>query len=114
MNAFERYLENCGYEFDVAVNVLTGGERDETVSLRVAKEQRAEQQRGVFGFGCIFCKFLDITVQKNHCALQFVNQPSTPLTYIRAGVAFSVGTAAAVSMSAEAVHLIHAAWGLIL
>lgn len=83
------YLERCGFIFDVAINVLTGGEIDETVSLRVAKAQKSGKR-----WGCMFCRFLDVTVQENHCQRQFEKGNSPAFVYIRAGVAFAFGISA--------------------
>jgi hypothetical protein len=101
MNAFGRYLERCGVEFDTAVNVLAGGQLGQTVSLRVAIAARAGKR-----WGCVFCWFLNWAVQRNHCALQFQNVPSPVLTYIRAGVAFGVGILSVIA-------LVHLAVGLL-
>jgi len=109
MNAFFVYVERCGIEFDTAINVLTGGQLGQTVSYRVAVAQEDGKR-----WGCVFCQFLNWAVQRNHCALQFTDQPSTPLTFIRAGVAFGVGIAATASMGTETVHLVHAMLGSIL
>lgn len=103
MNAFGQYLERCGIEFDTAVNVLTGGQLGQTVSYRVAVAARAGKR-----WGCVFCWFLNWAVQRNHCALQFVNVPSTVMTYLRAGVAFGVGIAASVAMVHGAVEILQA------
>lgn len=89
-NWFLAYLKRCGVEFDVATNVLTGGALGETVSLRVAKEEKKEVLKGQDGWGCWFCWFLSKAVQKDHCALQFTEQPSPTFTYVRAGIAFGV------------------------
>ncbi len=86
MKAFLDYLERCGIEFDVAVNVLAGGDLGQTVSYRVAVAAREGRR-----IGCLFCWFLDWAVQRNHCERQFGNDPAGPLTFVRAGVAFGVG-----------------------
>ena len=85
-SAFCRYLERCGIEFDTAINVLTGGQLGQTVSLRVAEAERAGKE-----WGCLFCWFLDWAVQRNHCALQFSKTPSPWTVYVRAGIAFAIG-----------------------
>lgn len=85
MNWLRAYLETNGYQFDCAVNALTGGARNQTVSLRAALGQRAGR-RG----WCLFCAFLSLAVQRNHCALQLAGQPSPSLAYVRAGIAFAV------------------------
>lgn len=77
------YIERCGIEFDVAVNVLFGGQLSQTVSFRAALAQRAGKT-----WGCVFCKILSVLVQRDHCADQFIPGSSTPATFIRAGLAF--------------------------
>jgi hypothetical protein len=89
MSALTRYLNRCGVEFDVAVNVLTGGNLGETVSLRAATGAIKKHIRG----WCLFCRFLNL-VQEDHCALQFTDLPQPESVEIRAGVAFIVGISA--------------------
>jgi hypothetical protein len=86
--AFVAYLSRCGIEFDISINVLTGGKLGQTVSYRVADADREGKR-----WGCVFCWFLYYFVQPDHCALQFVKGPSTFWTYIRAGIAFGVAIA---------------------
>lgn len=106
MSPFGRYLERCGVEFDTAVNVLTGGELGQTVSLRVAEAELQEQKQGVFGWGCWFCKFLDIAVQRNHCQLQFSSAKSPVEVYIRAGIAFGAGIGSVAAIFYSLIHLV--------
>lgn len=108
MRALWRYFDRCGVEFDIAVNVLTGGELGQTVSYRAAVAQRDGKR-----WGCIFCWFLNYAVQRNHCPLQFVKQPANLASFIRAGVAFGVGAAAAAMTVEGAWHLISIAFGAV-
>ena len=104
-NAFVRYLDRCGVEFDTAVSVLFGGPLGETVSLRVAIAERQGKW-----WGCWFCWFLNWAVQRHHCALQFeTNKPRSLLTFIRAGVAFGFGLTALFNLIRELTRLIHGA-----
>ena len=97
------YFERVGIEFDTAINVLTGGPLGWTVSQRAAYEAgwrpsddpaRAQRTGPRKAGWCLFCKFLGVVVQRDHCALQFTDRPSSVPTYIRAGVAFGVGLGA--------------------
>jgi hypothetical protein len=101
MSGFLAYLERCGIEFDVAVNVLTGGQLGQTVSLRVAEAERAGKL-----WGCLFCQFLSEAVQKDHCALQFTNKPSPWTVYVRAGIAFAVGIGSIFGLADAGLHLV--------
>jgi hypothetical protein len=94
------YFERVGIEFDIAINVLTGGPLGWTVSQRAAWEAgwrpstdpaRAQRTGPRKRRGCLFCRFLGLVVQRDHCALQFTDRPSSVPTYIRAGIAFGVG-----------------------
>jgi hypothetical protein len=101
MRGLLAYFERCGIEFDTAVNVLTGGQLGQTVSLRVAEAQRAGKL-----WGCLFCRFLDVAVQKDHCALQFTTKPSPGSVYVRAGLAFAVGIGSIVGLVRLGLHLL--------
>lgn len=81
-----RYIERCGIEFDVAVNVLLGGQLGQTISMRCALADRAGKPWGRF-----MCWFLSWAVQEDHCALQFSNKRVPVLSYLRASIAFLVG-----------------------
>ena len=67
------YFARCGVEFDTAVNVLTGGNLGQTVSLRCAVANRDGKRWGRWA-----CAFLSVVVQRDHCPLQFVAGPSLP------------------------------------
>jgi hypothetical protein len=87
-------LDRNGISFDETINVLTGGNAGETVSLRAAigAGWTAQGRTGPRKPGwCWFCRFLSITVQPHHCELQFVDTPSNWKTWVRAGVAFALG-----------------------
>jgi hypothetical protein len=93
-NPSPSYLERVGLEFDIAVNVLTGGQLNQTVSLRSAIADRDGRK-----WGCFMCWFLNWAVQRNHCALQFSTGPTKPVVMIRAGIAFFVGAVALSAMT---------------
>lgn len=93
MTAFLAYLARCGIEFDIAVNVLTGGNLGETVSYRCAVAQRNGK-----AWGCVMCAFLSWAVQHNHCPEQFTNDPTPAVDMIRAGIAFLVGGTAVLAI----------------
>jgi hypothetical protein len=101
MRGLLAYFERCGIEFDTAVNVLTGGNLGQTVSLRVAEAQRAGKL-----YGCVFCWFLNWAVQPNHCQLQFTTKPSPWTVYVRAGIAFAVGIGSIVGLVRLGLHLV--------
>ena len=109
------YFERVGIEFDTAINVLTGGPLGWTVSQRAAWEagwrpsaDPAQAQRtGPRKRGwCLFCRFLGLVVQRDHCALQFTDRPSSVPTYIRAGIAFGVGFGALAAIIHAAIFAI--------
>lgn len=93
ITAFVNYLKRCGVEFDVACNVLTGGQLGQTVSYRCAVAWRAGKP-----VGCAMCWFLNIFVQRNHCPDQFTSAPTPWFDMVRAGIAFAVGIAALVAI----------------
>lgn len=97
MSLLVRYAQRCGIEFDTAINVLTGGDLDQTVSMRAALAQRAGKT-----WGCAFCRVLSILVQRDHCADQFTDTQAPWFVYVRAGIAFAIPIAV-VSMIARAV-----------
>lgn len=94
------YFERVGIEFDTAINVLTGGPLGWTVSQRAAWEAgwrpsadpaRAQRTGARKPGWCLFCRFLGVVVQRDHCALQFTDRPSSVPTYASAGLAFGAG-----------------------
>lgn len=100
MSKVGAYLERCGIEFDTEVNVLTGGGLGQTVSMRAALGWRAKKP----GW-CLFCRFLDIAVQRHHCALQFSDEPAPVPVYLRAGIAFGVGITALAAIAHTGLEL---------
>lgn len=56
-----RYCRNVLFELDEFVSTLTGGQKNETISFRVARAKLNGSK-----FGCVFCKFLDV-FEKDHC-----------------------------------------------
>ena len=95
------YFERCGIEFDVAVNVLFGGNLGETVSMRAAVAERDGKT-----WGCWFCWLLARLVQRGHCLDQFLNNPSPVWVYLRAGLAFAVAILASVAILYALVQLV--------
>lgn len=93
-NPQPNYFERVGLEFDIAVNVLTGGKLGQTVSLRsaIGAGYTAEGRTGPRQPGwCLMCWFLNWAVQRGHCPDQFVSGPTPPVVMIRAGLAFGTG-----------------------
>ena len=87
------YLERCGIEFDTAVNVLLGGALSQTLSLRAALAEKAGER-----WGCVFCQVLNVLIERDHCAKQFIQGPSPAVTYLRSAVAFGTGILALVAI----------------
>ena len=61
MNPVCRYLLNWARWLDEGLNVLTGGDADETLSSRAGKAQIAGRR-----WACVLCRVLD-WVQQDHC-----------------------------------------------
>lgn len=61
MNVLCRYLMNWLRWLDEGLNVLTGGDANETMSSRAGKGRREGKR-----WACMLCRFLDI-LQTNHC-----------------------------------------------
>lgn len=101
MSLLARYAERVGTEFDVMINVLTGGDLDQTVSLRAALAQRSGKR-----WGCLMCRALSAIVQRDHCQDQFTNTQAPWTVYVRAGIAFAIPIAAAFAIARAAVRLI--------
>lgn len=101
MKAFLDYLERCGVEFNVAVNVMTGGELGQTVSHRVATA--AQEGRRI---GCLLCWFLDWAVQREHRGRQLGHTPAGWRAYLRATAAFTVGGLAVLGIGHAAVNVV--------
>lgn len=62
MNALGRYLMNWLRWIDEGLNVLTGGDANETMSSRAGKGVKEGKR-----WACVLCRFLDL-IQKDHCA----------------------------------------------
>lgn len=88
------YFARCGWIFDVAINVLTGGLTNETVSMRVA-----EAARDGGPYACLVCRALDFLVQERHCERQFEKGNSPAFVYVRAGIAFAFCISAVAGVS---------------
>ncbi|HBD36756.1 MULTISPECIES: hypothetical protein [unclassified Cupriavidus] len=61
MNALGRYLMNWLRWLDEGLNVLTGGDANETMSSRAGKGMREGKR-----WACLLCRFLDL-FQRDHC-----------------------------------------------
>ena len=61
MNLLGRYLLNWARWLDEGLNVLTGGDANETMSSRAGKAQKNGRT-----WACVLCRFLDL-FQKDHC-----------------------------------------------
>ena len=102
-------LDANGISVDETINVLTGGQSGMTVSMRAAigAGYRADGRTGERKAGwCLFCTFLSWVVQRNHCADQFVPGPTDWRTWIRAGIAFSIGIFGAISLVRHIVRVL--------
>ncbi len=61
MNALGRYIMNWLRWLDEGLNVLTGGDANETMSSRAGKGVKEGKR-----WACVLCKFLDL-FQRDHC-----------------------------------------------
>lgn len=93
MSGFGAYLLRCGLEFDIAINVLTGGKNYQTVSFRTATAASMGGRPA-----CILCWFLNWAVERNHCARSLAGDTSSTTTVIRASIAFGVGILAVTAL----------------
>lgn len=57
----KKYIRNNLVAWDQALNALTGGDEDETISSRVGKLQSKSRA------ACVFCKILAFFLGKDHC-----------------------------------------------
>lgn len=55
------YLARVFVALDQLLNALLGGDEDETISSRIAKDKRRGRK-----FACVLCKILD-WIDKDHC-----------------------------------------------
>lgn len=55
------YLARVFVAFDQLLNAILGGDEDETISSRIAKDKRRGRK-----FACVLCKMLD-WIDKDHC-----------------------------------------------
>lgn len=83
------YWSNIAYELDVLLSVITGGPRDTTVSLRVAKAAQAYGNKGLHP-SCLLCKWLSLTVETDHCANVLADKATKPGGIIRAAAQFAL------------------------
>lgn len=75
------YVERVGMELDEFENVVADGKPGETISLRVARGQAAGKW-----FPCLFCAWLSLTVEKDHCPKTLAGQNTSTAGAIRAGI----------------------------
>jgi hypothetical protein len=91
MRGLLAYAERVGIEIDTFCNVVfLGGALGQTVSLHAALANRDGKP-----WGCVFCRFLSVVVQRDHCADQFLAGPTPGGAYVRAGMAFLAAFVAA-------------------
>lgn len=83
------YLGDLGYEADVLLNVATGGTRDETVSLRTAKAASRWNFQGLHA-SCLLCRWLSLTVERDHCQKTLAGQTTRPTAGLRAAIEFTI------------------------
>ena len=95
------YWERCGQEFDIACNVLLGGDLGMTVSMRCALAALAGKHWAV-----VARAVLSRIVQRNHCTATLSSTPSPWFVYLRAGIAFAVAIAAVGAMVWALVELL--------
>lgn len=79
------YLDRVVYQLDCLINAVTGGLEDQPVSLRAALAQQSEKRAGHFGPGCVLCRWLSISVEKNHCAKQLKGEATVRWAAVAAG-----------------------------
>lgn len=87
------YLGDLGYETDVWLNVLTAGSRDQTVSLRTAKAAASFNFQGLHA-SCLLCRWLSLTVERDHCQKTLAGQTTRPTAGLRAAIEFAIVLAA--------------------
>lgn len=73
-----RLLIELGLWCDEGLNVETGGDADQTLSLRAALAARRGSKTA-----CVFCRVLSWLVQPRHCAKQLSAETMRPVNYIR-------------------------------
>lgn len=78
MNLLGRYLLNWARWLDEGLNVLTGGDANETMSSRAGKALKNGRT-----WACVLCRFLDL-FQKDHC-LKSINPDDGSLSTIPDG-----------------------------
>ncbi len=104
-----KQIDRNGISFDETINTLTGGRAGMTVSKRAATGAgwTKNGQTGPRKPGwCLFCWFLGVAVQKDHCRLQFQPGPTHWATWVRAGVAFAIGLYAVWSMARLSLNIL--------
>ena len=80
------YPVRIGIAIDETLNVIFfNGQPEQTISGHAAIAQREGKP-----WGCIMCKILAAVVERNHCANQFTDTPSSALTGFRSILAMSV------------------------
>ena len=75
----EGYIQRIGLAVDELFNVIWfNGRPDQTISLHAALDQRKGKR-----WACILCRILDVMVEHNHCANQFIEGPTGTAAAIR-------------------------------
>lgn len=75
----ESYFQRIGLAVDELFNVVWfNGRPDQTISLHAALDQRKGKR-----WACVLCRILDVLVERNHCANQFVEGPTGTAAAIR-------------------------------
>lgn len=82
------YLRRLGIETDVWLNVLTGGDLGDTISLRVARAQSNGSRPA-----CWVCAALSRLVERDHCAKTLAGGATTPDAALRSGLLLAVAFA---------------------
>lgn len=104
--ARQTYITRLAIATDMWINVLWGGQLDQTFSYRCAVGWRQGKP-----FWCFLCKLLSMFVQRNHCADQFNTAPTPWYDMARAGFCFALvflvgfGIQALIFMVIKGVHL---------
>lgn len=76
------YLRKVGVALDEFLNVLVlDGNVGDTISLHAA--QQADNKKE---WACLLCKWLSLTVEKNHCEKTLANEPTKAAAAIKAGL----------------------------
>lgn len=73
------WLRRFGMALDRLLNVVgSNGSPDETISIHAAHERKDKL------WACVMCKWLGLTVEKNHCDKVLTGEPTAPAAGLRA------------------------------